>query len=69
MMDLLPEAILNKFYRDQHNLEYIDSMKHINMFRQQYDDLPRYTEQVYGDEFPQIKVNITIKHVNAITKE
>ena len=61
MMDLLPEPILNKICRDKHNLEYINSMKHIKMLKQHYDDIPRYTKQVYGDKFPQIEMRIPIK--------
>ena len=61
MMDLLPEQILNKMYRYKNNLEYINSMKHINMFEQHYDDIPRYTKQVYGDKFPQIEMHIPIR--------
>ena len=39
------------------------------MFKQHYDDIPRYTKQVYGDKFPQIEINIPIKNGNAFTKE
>ena len=42
-------------------IEYIDSMNHMNMFKQHYDDIPRYTKQVYGDIFPHIDMNIPIK--------
>ena len=52
MMDLLPEAFLDKINKDEHNLEYIDSINHIKMFEQHYDGIPRHTKQVYGDEFP-----------------
>ena len=31
------------------------------MSKQHYDDIPRYTKQVYGDKFPQIEMNIPIK--------
>jgi len=33
------------------------------MFKQQYDEVPRYTKQVNGDRFPQIEVNIPIKNM------
>ena len=59
MMDVLPDSILNKIYRDKHNLEDANSMNHITMFKQDYD-IPRYTKQVYGDRFPQIGVSIPI---------
>jgi len=36
-------------------------MFHIKMFKQHYDDLPRYTKQVYGDRIPPIEMNIPIK--------
>ena len=61
MMDLLPETVLNKNYENVQNLEYIDSINHINMFKQHYDDIPRYTKPTYGDKFPQININIPIK--------
>ena len=61
MMDLLPEQILNKTYSNKHNLEYMNSMDHIKMLKKHYDDIPRYTKQVYGDIFPQIDMNIRIK--------
>ena len=51
MMDLLPEPILNEIYRDRHNLEYMNSLNHIKMFEQHYDDISRYTKEVYGDKF------------------
>ena len=60
MMDLLLEQISNKIYRDKDNLEYIDSINHIKMFKQHYGDIPRYTKQVCGDKFPQININILI---------
>ena len=60
-MDLLPEPILNRIYSNKHNLEYINSMNHVKMFKQPYDDIPRYTKQVYGDRFPHIEINIPIK--------
>ena len=60
MMDLLPESISNQIYRDKHNLEYATSMNHIKMFKQDYD-IPRYTEQVYGDRFLRIEISIPIK--------
>ena len=56
-MDLLPEPILHKLYR----AESVDSMNHINMFKQHYDDIPRYTKQVDGDRFAQIDMNIPSK--------
>ena len=31
------------------------------MFKQHYDDIPRYTKPTYGDKFPQININIPIK--------
>ena len=31
------------------------------MFEQHYDDIPRYTKQVYGDKFPQIEMHIPIR--------
>ena len=69
MMDLLPETVVNKSCKDKHNSEYIDSINHINMFKQHYDDIPRYTKPVYGDKFPQIDINTPIKkNVNTITK-
>ena len=61
MMDLLPEPILNTMYSNTHNLEYMNSMNHIKMFKQRYDDIPRCTKQVYGDRFPQIEMSIPIK--------
>ena len=63
MMDLLPEPILNKIYSHKHNLGYINSVNHIQMFKQHYDDIPRYTKQVYGDILPQIDMNIPIKRM------
>ena len=63
MMDLLPEHILKTSYRHKHDLEYISSMDHIKMFKQHYDDIPRYIEQVYGDRFQQIELNIPIKEM------
>ena len=40
MMDLLPEAMLNKLYREKHNLKYIDSMNHYKTTRYtNYDDV------------------------------
>ena len=63
MVDLLPETVLNKIYKDKPNLEYIDSINHIKMFKQHYDGIPRYTKQVYGDRFPQIDKNIPIKKI------
>ena len=30
------------------------------MFQQHYDDIPRYTKQVYGDRFPQIEMRIKV---------
>ena len=39
----------------------MNSMSHIKMFKQHYDDIPRYTKQVYGDRFPQIEMSIPIK--------
>ena len=68
MMDLLPESISNKIYRDKHNFEYANSMNHITMFKQDYD-IPRYTKPAYGDRCPQIEMSIPIKKANAITKE
>ena len=62
MMDLLPEPIL-KIYSSKHNLGYMNSMNHINMFKQHYEDIPRYTKQVYGDRYPQIEMNIPIKTI------
>ena len=59
-MDVLPESISSQIYRDKHNLEYANSMNHINMFKQAYD-IPRYTKQVYGDRFPQIETSIPVK--------
>ena len=38
------------------------------MFKRHYDDIPRYTKQVYGEKFQQIEMKIP-KNVNAITKE
>ena len=63
MMDLSPEPIMNRIYRDKHNLEYIDSVNHIKMFKQHYDDIPRYTKQVYGDKFPQVEMRMPINKV------
>ena len=60
MMDLLPETVLNKIYKYKHHLEYIDSINHINMFKQHYDDIPRYTKPIYGDKFQQINITIPI---------
>ena len=54
MMDLLPETIVNKFHKDEHNLECIDSINHVKLFKQHYDDIPRYTKPIYGDKFPHI---------------
>ena len=69
MMDLLPETVVNKFYKDKHNLEYIDSITHIKMSKQHYDDIHRYTKPIYGDKFPQIDINIPIeKKTSTITK-
>ena len=31
------------------------------MFKQHYDDIPRYTKRVYGDRVPQIEMKIQIK--------
>ena len=55
MMDLLPETVVNKIYKDKHNLENIDSINHKDMFKQHYDDIPRYTKAIYGDKFPHKK--------------
>ena len=33
------------------------------MFKQHYDDIPRYAKQVYGDKFPYIEMNIPIKQM------
>ena len=33
------------------------------MFKQHYDDIPRYIKQVYGDIFPQVENNIPIKNM------
>ena len=63
MMDLLPETVLNTNYKDNHTLEYTDSINHINMFKQHYDGIPRYTKRVYGNTFPQLEINIPIKAV------
>ena len=63
MMELLPEPTLNKICRDKHSLECIDNINHINMFKQHYDDIPRYTKQVYGDRSPQINISIPIKRM------
>ena len=60
-MGLLPEPILNKIYRDKHNLEYIDSISHIPILKQDYADIRRYTKQVYGGKFPQMNINVPIK--------
>ena len=60
-MDLLPEPILTEIYKGKHNLEYANSMNHIKMFKQHYDDIPRYIKEVYGDRFPQIPITIPIK--------
>ena len=60
-MDLLPETSLNKIHRDKHNLENTNSMNHVNMFKQHYDDIPSYTKQVY--EFQQIRMNIQIRNM------
>ena len=57
MIDLLPETILNKAYKDKHDLEYIDSINHVNMLKQSYDDIPKYTKQLYNDKLPQIPKN------------
>ena len=69
MMKLLPEPILNEGFKNKHNLDCINSMNHIKMFKHHYDDIPRYTKQVYGDKFPQVELNIPIFKHNAITKE
>ena len=44
MMDLLPEKAVNKVYKNKHNLENIDSINHIKMPKQHYDDIARYTK-------------------------
>ena len=31
------------------------------MFIKHYDDIPRYTKQVYGDKFPLVEMNIPVK--------
>jgi len=61
MMDLLPEPMLNRMYGEKRNCEYIESMNHTKMFRQHYDDIPRYTKQVYGDKIPQREMDMPIK--------
>jgi len=61
MVDLLPETNPNKIHK--HILEYIDSINHINMFKQHYDDIPRYTKPVYSDRFQQININIPIEKI------
>ena len=38
-------------------------MNHIKMFKQHYDDIPRYTKHVYGDRFPQIEMSKPIKKI------
>ncbi len=61
IMDILPEPVLNEVFRYKHNMEYVNSMNHVKMFKQHYDDIPRYIKEVYGDRFPQIEINIPIK--------
>ena len=63
MMGLLPEPILNKIDRDKHNLEQVESIHHMKMFKQHYDDILRYTKPVYGDKFQQININIPSKNM------
>ena len=60
-MDILPEPVLNEVFRYKHNMEYVNTMNHIKMFKQHYDDIPRHIKYVYGDRFPQVKINIPIK--------
>ena len=36
-------------------------MNHMKMFKQHYDDIPRYTKQVNGDRFPQIYMHIPMQ--------
>ena len=55
---LITRNSLNKFYKDKHNLECMDSINHIKMLDQHYDDIPRYTKPLYGDKFPHININI-----------
>ena len=61
IMEILQEPILNDVFRYKHNMEYVNSMNHVKMFKQHYDDIPRYIKEVYGDRFPQIEINIPIK--------
>ena len=42
MIGSLPEPIIDEIFKGKHNSEYVNSMKHINMFKQYYDDIPRY---------------------------
>ena len=44
-------------------MEYVNSMNQVKMFKQHYDDIPRYINEVYGDRFPQIEINIPIKNM------
>ena len=69
MMDLLAETILNKIHTDKRHLEYTNSMNHVNMFKQHYDEIARYTKEVYCDEFPRIEMNIQIKNMLLPLKE
>ena len=41
----------------------MNSMIHTKMFKQHYDEIPRYTKQVHGDRFPQVDMNIPIKRM------
>ena len=61
MIGLLPEPIIDEIFKGKHNLEYAISMKHIKMFKQYYDDIPRYVNNGCGDRFSEVKIDIPIK--------
>ena len=60
-MNTLPDEVMNHIYKYKHNLDYKTSMNNITMFRQKYEDIPRYKELKSGDHFEQIEINLPIK--------
>ena len=61
MIGVLPESIIDEIFKGKHNLEYAHSMRHVKMFKQYYDDIPRYVNNGCGDRFSEVKIDIPIK--------
>lgn len=68
MLDNLPEPILETIYKYKHNIEYVNTLSYIKMFRTEYE-VAKLIDPVYGDRHPQIIANIPIKTVDAINKK